>query len=217
MNRLYFYKLVNDSGAAPCIQDGLLSLAICKPMIRGTAEVGDLVFGFAAKSLYADNRLIYVAQVTEVLAGGAYYEDARFAGRRDRIYERRGATFARRPGALYHDRPGDLEHDIGRPPAFERGRVLVSSDFRYLGSTGSDGYKRAYPRLRKAIEALKQGHRVNHGDELNQELLDLWNLTWRETGRTPDVAGARGPYCGSRSAPEEAQRHAVTSRNTRRC
>jgi len=40
MARIYFYKLTTDDGGAPCVQDGLLSLAICKPMIRGTAEVG---------------------------------------------------------------------------------------------------------------------------------------------------------------------------------
>jgi len=39
MPKIYFYKLTCDDGGAPCVQDGLLSLAICKPMIRSTAEV----------------------------------------------------------------------------------------------------------------------------------------------------------------------------------
>lgn len=34
MPKIYFYKLTADNGGAPCVQDGLLSLAICKPMIR---------------------------------------------------------------------------------------------------------------------------------------------------------------------------------------
>jgi hypothetical protein len=37
--RVYFYKLVVDDGGAPCVQNGLLSLAICKPQIRKTASV----------------------------------------------------------------------------------------------------------------------------------------------------------------------------------
>jgi hypothetical protein len=64
MRRIYFYKLIVDNGGAPCIRGGLLSLAICKPMIRSTAEPGDLIFGFAAGSLDRNNRLIYIARIT---------------------------------------------------------------------------------------------------------------------------------------------------------
>lgn len=49
--RIYFYKLVADNGGAPCVENGLLSLAICKPMIRKTAKEGDLILGFAGNSL----------------------------------------------------------------------------------------------------------------------------------------------------------------------
>jgi Nucleotide modification associated domain 2 len=45
MNNTYFYKLTADNGGAPCVRYGLLSLAICKPMIRKTAKEGDLIFG----------------------------------------------------------------------------------------------------------------------------------------------------------------------------
>ena len=56
MHNIYFYKLTADNGGAPCVRYGLLSLAICKPMIRKTAKEGDLVFGFAANSLHRYNR-----------------------------------------------------------------------------------------------------------------------------------------------------------------
>jgi hypothetical protein len=75
--RIYFYKLTVDDGGAPCVEDGLLSLAICKPFIRVKAKVGDVVFGFAANSLYSDNRLIYAARVTDKESGGAYYRARR--------------------------------------------------------------------------------------------------------------------------------------------
>ena len=83
-NRIYFYKLT--TGGAPCVQNGLLSLAICKPIIRSTAEKNDIIFGFAANSLHADNRLIYLARVTEKLCHGCYYNDTRYAQRRDCVY-----------------------------------------------------------------------------------------------------------------------------------
>ena len=93
MGHIYFYKLTVDDGGAPCVQDGLLSLAICKPMIRAGAELGDLIFGFAANSLHHDNRLIYIARVTGKVAKGDYYTDPRFARRADCIYARRGDEF----------------------------------------------------------------------------------------------------------------------------
>jgi hypothetical protein len=34
----YVYKITNDDGAAPCVYDGVLSLANCKPPPRIPAE-----------------------------------------------------------------------------------------------------------------------------------------------------------------------------------
>lgn len=67
MPSIYFYKLTVDDGGAPCVEKGLLSLAICKPMIRSSAQIGDIIVGFAANSLHSDNRLIYIAEVTDKL------------------------------------------------------------------------------------------------------------------------------------------------------
>jgi Nucleotide modification associated domain 2 len=38
MTKVYIYKLTVDDGGAPCVQDEVLSLAICKPFIRSTAQ-----------------------------------------------------------------------------------------------------------------------------------------------------------------------------------
>lgn len=126
------------------MQDGLLSLAICKPMIRSTAERGDLIFGFAAKSLHADNRLLYIALVTAKARSGNYYTMGRFAHRGDCIYERRGDRFVWRSGALHHG-PRDLVHDLGEHPDYAKANVLLSDDFRYFGANGSAEYKARYP------------------------------------------------------------------------
>lgn len=39
MQRVYIYKLTGDDGGAPCVCDGILSLAICKPAIRAVPSV----------------------------------------------------------------------------------------------------------------------------------------------------------------------------------
>jgi hypothetical protein len=183
VERLYFYKLTTDNGGAPCIRGGLLSLAICKPMIRSTAKEGDMIFGFAAKSLRADNRLLYIARVTAKARCGLYFTQPQFSGREDRIYKRRGDRFVRRSGARHHFKPHDLAHDLGQFPSYTRANVLLSTDFRYFGARGSDDYKRQFPRIRREIEKLKRGFRVQLGELLRAELLALKEQVWANTQR----------------------------------
>lgn len=176
---MYFYKLVADSGGAPCVRRGVLSLAICKPMIRKTAGIGDLIFGFTANSLSADNRLIYVARISDKLSGGAYYMSDQYSRREDCIYEFKNGRFARRKGAKHHLGAGDLVHDLGRPPNYVRANVLLSTDFRYFGRAGTAEYKSKFPRVKYAVELLGRGHRVHHNRaELRNQLLAMADWIW---------------------------------------
>src|SRR5687767_15829439 len=86
--RMYVYKCVVDDGGAPCVDDDLLSLTICKPYIRSSAEKGDLVFAFGSNHDSVPNRLVYVAEICKRLRGGKYFELAEYSNRQDCIYER---------------------------------------------------------------------------------------------------------------------------------
>src|SRR5688572_28938198 len=141
MGRIYFYKLTVDAGAAPCIDRGMLSLAICKPIMRSSAEVDDLIFGFTANSLDPRNRLIYAARITTKLTNGEYYQADRFTSRHDCIYTSQSGRYVRRGNAKFHDKPADLMHDLGSHPEYGRANVLLSTDFRYFGGEGDDEYK----------------------------------------------------------------------------
>jgi hypothetical protein len=180
--RIYFYKLTTDDGGAPCVtkEDRLLSLAICKPMIRGTAEEGDLIFGFAAKSLNRENRLIYIAEVTRKVTKGDYFREKRFSKREDCVYEWRDGRFEWRRGAAHHE-SDDLVHDLGACPDYPKANVLLSTDFRYFGGKGTSEYKRKYPLVKGAVEGLRRGHRVWHDEELREQLLRLKAEAWRST------------------------------------
>ena len=182
MTRIYFYKLVADNGGAPCVKDGLLSLAICKPMIRRKADEDDWIFGFAANSLFTDNRLIYIARVTEKVIEGKYYEASRFSGRGDCIYARKDGRFEWRQGALHHG-PEHLAHDLGDRPEYERASVLLSNDFRYFGANGTDDFKSRFPLVRDAVEALGRGYRVVQSDELNSQFMKVQAQAWKESHR----------------------------------
>jgi len=78
---IFVYKIVVDSGGAPCVNGNLLSLALCKPKIRKTAKKGSFVFGFGGKEY--EERLIYIARVTAKLEGTAYYQRREYARRPD--------------------------------------------------------------------------------------------------------------------------------------
>jgi hypothetical protein len=189
MTKLYLYKMTVDAGGAPCVSDGILSLAICKPAIRSSARQGDIVLGFAANSLYRDNSLIYTARVTSQLDGREYFSKSKYAARPDCVYDWDGRHFEWKVGAKYHSR-NDLEHDLGKPPNYNRANVLLSKgtqNFRYFGSKCPIRYKRDFPHIKKLIENLGRGHRVNHGPEVRQELQrfmeQLWHVpsVYRET------------------------------------
>jgi hypothetical protein len=188
MPKIYFYKLTADNGGAPCVQNGLLSLAICKPMIRRTADEQNIVIGFAANSLHPDNRLIYVARVNGKLCNGDYYRLAKHKSRRDCIYEWRGGRFVERANALYHGSPGDLVHDLGSYPGYARASTLLSREFCYFGASGSDAYKQAFPIVAKAVAALGRGHRVHHDSNLLGALEKLAN--WSCSLEKASVCGA---------------------------
>jgi Nucleotide modification associated domain 2 len=210
VGRLYVYKIRYDDGTAPCVQGGVLSLALCKPAIRATARVGDTLVGFSAKSMCADQRLVYAAVVTDRLADGDYYRQARWRGRIDCIYEWRGGAFRRRRDARVHATSEDRVHDLGEPPAYPRANVLLSENYRYFAESRPADHS-AYPALARLIDRLGQGHRIHHGervkDELERYLAAIWSVAPTRTVPLP-----AGSICAARRPAERAT--AATTRRT---
>jgi len=153
-SRIYLYKMTTDNGGAPAVYRGRLSLAICKPRIRGKAEVGDWLIGVAGKGLRQGAPLIYIARVSEVLENGSYYADPRFAKRPDSIYRWNGSKLSIKPRAPFHD-PMDAFRDIGSGPTHAGARVLLCDRYRYFGRGASDWYA-AVARSRTSSEPLKR-------------------------------------------------------------
>jgi hypothetical protein len=212
--RCFFYKLTCDDGGAPCVEGGLLSLAICKPILRQNAQAGDWIFGFAANSVDPGNRLLYIAEVSEVVPGRQYYSDGRYSQRPDCIYTWRAGRYAFRRGARFHG-ADHLARDLGNPPSFDRAVVLLSRNFRYFGRTEAADYKARYPALARAVRQLGQGYRVHHSPQLSDELNWFRHETWR--GHPP-----RKVLVPSTHAPRPGRSHrgggcGVVSRTAREC
>ena len=200
--RTYVYKLTSDRGGAPCAPrpragvEALLTLSICKPAIRRTAQAGDRILGITSQSLAASegyplNAVIYAAVVTGAVDAREYYAPgSRFRSRPDCIYQ-----FHREMGTLTHTGRTALHadaayeaRDIGSYPYYRNGRALLSREFRYFGAEAVE-IPLEYERLRRVSEALGQGHRVfAEGDAEAGEVERLFRELWRrETRHSPRV------------------------------
>ena len=181
---LYVYKMTADNGGAPCVWEGLLSLAICKGEIRRMAEKGSIIFGFGSKKEPYNEHLLYIAVVTQKLPPGEYYRNPCYEERPDCIYElgEDGMTAKRKKDAKYHTNSDERKRDVGIK--FEKANVLVSDDFRYFGKKGTNDYKKEYPSIGTLIEDLKRGHRVNHEPKLRNDLQRLRRICGRIQNRT---------------------------------
>jgi len=198
--RTYLYKLTSDRGGAPCAppprkgENPLLTLSICKPAIRRTAQPGDRILGITSRALEASDgyplgAVIYAARVSGAVDPREYYaERSAFRQRPDCIY-----AFHQANGRLLHSGKTRLHsdpryepRDIGSYPFYRNARALLSTDFRYFGASAPVIPARLY-RLRQIAEELGQGHRVfaEQADEAS-ELDTLFRLLWkRPTLHTP--------------------------------
>lgn len=189
--RIYLYKMICDNGGAPCIQNKLLSLAICKPQIRKQAEVGSLILGFVGKTMIRhassppDCALIYAARVTKVIPGKEYYDDrGSYSRRADSIYrwnenEHRFHWIKND----FHDNPDSIDHDLGKNR--DHCQVLLSNNYRYFGRVAKRWEE--FKLVTQCVEHMTQGHRVNHSDELFKELERLETKLWGE----PALSGTK--------------------------
>lgn len=195
--RTYIYKLTSDRGGAPCApppigdEQPLLTLSICKPAIRRTAQVGDRLLGLTSRALalreaYPECAVIYAARVTGAMDFGAYYAaESGFAHRPDCIYALDAVEGSLRHSGRtrLHAEPAYAGRDVGREPHFRNARTLLCEDFRYFGAEAVVIPARL-PLLRQVADALGQGHRVY--DERSpeaRELDRLFAMLWRRATR----------------------------------
>lgn len=169
--KIYVYKLITDNGGAPCVYNGLLSLSICKPAIRLNAQKCDWIIGFGGKSVpELQKRLIYIAQVTDVLENGDYYSSNKYRDRPDCIYRRDGSGYVSVDNQ-FHDE-NELPHDLGNAPNYDRARNLLSHRFVYFGSNSE-------PSIEPVIDiynVLPRNYIKNHQDQ-NRKTLEKYVTT----------------------------------------
>ena len=200
--RTYLYKLTSDRGGAPCAlapeenAGALLTLAICKPAIRRTAQAGDRVIGITSHSLaksdgYPLGAVIYAATVREGVEARDYFApESPFARRPDCIYEfhQENGRAVHAGRSKLHAAEAHLLKDLGTYPFYRNGRILLCDDFRYFGAEAVRIPARLHL-LATAAETLGQGHRVfTERDPESREADALFRALWKRPTRfTPGV------------------------------
>lgn len=142
-NRVFSYVVVHDTGFSPNPFHGLLTLACCKPQIRKTAGVGDIIVGMSSRS----ERIVYATQVAEVISFDEYWADPRYQARRpimtspeivyragDNIYEPLVGGYRQLP-SFHSNRDGSEDAGLKRTD-LSGDHVLVSERFTYWGRSG---------------------------------------------------------------------------------
>jgi hypothetical protein len=71
---LYTYCVRVDNGSAPNPFFNVCTLAICKPVIRRTAQIGDWVVGTGSSKYDMQNKIVYAMKVTDIKSMKAYDE-----------------------------------------------------------------------------------------------------------------------------------------------
>lgn len=217
--KIYRYVVAYDGGTAPRPFDGVCSLAICKPKIRASAQVGDWIIGFRSRR---PGDVIYVMQVTERLTLGEYWLDSRFANRRPDATDRPDNIYRPTPGGILEQvrnrvhGPEDAARDC-------RGRnVLLGKRFWYFG-----GNSVPLPNELMHLVHTTQGHVVHRARRPDDvERLRQWLAAWPQgmrgkpldspkllpedpvVGMTPAVGARRSSRSSGsgRSAPKPAVR-----------
>ncbi len=77
-NRLYTYIVAHDGGNAPNPFHGTCTLAICKPKIRSTAKVGDIIVGLDHGK--NSNRIVYCMKVSHIFSWADYIKECNTKG-----------------------------------------------------------------------------------------------------------------------------------------
>lgn len=181
--RLYSYIVKNDAGAAPNPFWGECTLAICKPSIRRTAQVGDWVIGTGSKQAKCNDlkihnlsgSLVYAMKITSKLS----MEDYDFYCRSyciGKIPNWRTPNWKQKVGDSIYDFEKDGAPRIRRSVHDEGSRVrdlgglyvLISRHFYYFGEQA-----RPLPKEFRSLIKTSQGHKVVHDRALIDQF-DVW-------------------------------------------
>ncbi len=145
---IYVYRLVVDSGFAPCVDNGLLTLACCKGgkiINKNPCATGYRFWigsnrdkDYKKEDIYLlgtfHDKFLYIAKVTQVLTMDEYYS-SKSKGRLDDIYSLKDNRLVRNKklaAECVHTDENQIKKDLAGK------YVILSDDFIYLGRDAAE-------------------------------------------------------------------------------
>jgi hypothetical protein len=169
VTRIIRYILQHDTGMAPCVDDGLVSLATCKPQIRTGAKRGEWVIGFrpgrASRGL-----VVWAGRVADIVGVGEYERQHR--GRSDAVYRTKPDGGFKRLRPDYHPGEDEFRKDTSAPVlVFDRDATW------YFGRQAQ-----MLPEHLMHLAAGGRGHRVSGVDQEDAAALEAWLASIAQPG-----------------------------------
>lgn len=142
MDKIIFtYRLTHDTGFAPCVDNGMLTLACCK---GGTATVKRglryFIGRFFEENLQKDvevyisgiyaNKLLYIAKIDKVITMNEYFSKREYKDRIDQIYRLDGEKLKRKKCKLRGVHDDDYSNNCDINGKY----VLISKEFIFFGN-----------------------------------------------------------------------------------
>lgn len=145
--KLYSYVITRDYGFAPNPFYQYCTLATCKPVIRRTADVNDIIVGIGsgAKNSKFKDKIIFAMKVEEKLTYDQYWDDSRFLCKRpnmggskkqmygDNIYHTDSKTKTMIQENSHHSLEGGKTNEANFNRDVPGKFVLISQKFWYWG------------------------------------------------------------------------------------
>lgn len=185
MTRILRYILKHDTGMAPCIDGGLVSLATCKPQIRKGAKLGEWIIG-CRPSPEGLGRVVWAGRVADSIEVGNYERLHR--GRSDAIYRAKPGGGFKRLRPHYHAGESELRKDTSAPVL-----ILDPDATWYFGAN-----PHTLPEHLSHLAPQGRGHRVDKVKEGDAVALQAWLASILPPGvhgRPRDLAPKKSRRC----------------------
>lgn len=160
--RLLVYVIARDNGLAPNITGSTYcTLAVCKPVVRRHARVGqDWIVGMSTNK-HGPDKLIYAMQVEDKIGYQVYFDNPRFAHKKPTAQQPCGDNFfavqngeltIQSPYAAHHGRQDAIKRDLNSPLA------LISRTYWYFGANAPHVSQNL--QQTRLVQGNRRGHRV---------------------------------------------------------
>lgn len=182
---IYAYRLVDDTGFAPCVDSGFFSLVCCKGgQVRSGKNintglryhVGKHKQDFPDDEIYLlgiyHNRLLYYAKVTDVMDMMEYFSENKkkeFGKRKDHIYDVRDGKLERNDFVPYIHAKGDIRNAQDTSGVF----AVLSEEFTYFGRSAPNISEDLLAILPKNRETKKYVGEFGQGDYIHERIMDI--------------------------------------------